>query len=158
MIMKKMKLFLVFSVLALGVWGCLTDGANFVGPDGLAGGDQSSGAGKEYIYSGYDADGIQIIKGVLNLVIDDSNRVTGTWTLQLMVRDSLGRYGPQVGSGNLVGGIEGDKIGLGLNPDYVDNNVLLAGTIAYWGIYGTWEYVGFPGVLNNGTFRAVRSD
>jgi hypothetical protein len=157
MIMKKM-LFVMLSVLSMGVWGCLTDDANFVGPDGLAGGAQSSGAGKEYIYSGYDADGIQIIKGVLNLVIDDSNRVTGTWTLQLTITDSLGRYGPQVGSGNLVGGIQGDKIGLGLNPDYVDNNVYLAGAIAYWGIYGAWEYVGFPGVLNNGTFRAVRSD
>jgi hypothetical protein len=62
-----------------------------------------------------------------------------------------------VGSGNLVGHFEGDKIGLNLNPDYIDNNVLLAGTIYYWGISGAWNYIGFPGVLNQGTFRAVRS-
>ncbi len=156
--MNKAKLGVGLILCVLGIWGCLTNNTDFVSPEWLAGGSLSDGVGIEYIYSGYDAEGTQILRGMLRLVTDDSNNVTGTWTLQLTVTDSLGRYGPQVGSGNLIGRIDGDKIGLELNPEYADNNVSIAGTMVYWGFYGTWQYAGFPGVLNTGTFRAVRSD
>jgi len=63
--------------------------------------------------------------------------------------------GPQVGRGKLTGRVYGTTIGLGLNPDMVDNNVFLAGTIVGGRITGVWEYAGFPGVLNRGTFAAA---
>ena len=155
--MRKMELFVAVTVVALGFWGCLMDGGNFVGLDDLSDGDQNRSNCGEYSYSGYDSQGTLIIRGALTIMREDTLRVTGTWKFEAAIRDSLGMFGPQVGSGNLVGSIHGDNIGLNLNPNYVDNNVLLAGTISYWGISGTWEYVGFPGVLNRGTFRAVRS-
>ena len=152
-----MEVFVAVTIVALGIWGCLMDGGNFVGPDDLNRGNQDRSDSGEYSYSGYDSQGALIIRGALTIVIEDTIRVTGTWKFEAVVRDSLGRFGPQVGSGNLVGSIHGDNIGLNLNPNYVDNNVFLAGMIWPWGISGTWEYAGFPGVLNRGTFLALRT-
>ena len=155
--MKILHLVIVVGTLSLLCWHCAWDGPSFLGPKVSGGANQNTGIGGVYLYSGYDAEGRQIVKGVITIEVEDTSHVTGTWNLQKSGVDSLGRYGPQVGSGNLVGHFEGDKIGLNLNPDYIDNNVLLAGTIYYWGISGAWNYIGFPGVLNQGTFRAVRS-
>ena len=155
--MKKMKSFVAVTVAALGMWGCLMDGGNFVGLDDLSDGDQNRSNSGGYSYSGYDSQGTLIIRGALTIVREDTLRVTGTWKFEAAIRDSLGMFGPQVGSGNLVGSIHGDKIALDLNPNYRDNNVFLAGTLWPWGISGTWEYAGFPGVLNQGTFLALRT-
>ena len=155
--MGKMKLFVALTVVALGVWGCLVDGGNFVGLDGLNDVNKDRDNSREYSYSGYDAQGTLVIRGALTIVIEDTIRVTGTWKFEAVVRDSLGRFGPQVGTGTLVGSIHGDTINLNLNPNYADNNVFLAGTIWPWGISGRWEYAGFPGVLNQGTFLALRT-
>ncbi len=45
---------------------------------------------------------------------------------------------------------------INLNPDYVDNNVFLLGVLEGTKMNGRWMYTGFPGVVNEGTFKALR--
>ena len=89
------------------------------------------------------------------MAVDDSGDVTGSWNLDAVGDPPPAMIGPQVGRGKLTGRVYGTTIGLGLNPDMVDNNVFLAGTIVGGRITGVWEYAGFPGVLNRGTFAAA---
>lgn len=145
------------AMLAFLAWGCVSDLAEAVGPytsreDDLNN-DQIYARKVRYRYSGYDREGGQIVKGFITIVHGDSTTITGDWQLEA-TGDPKG-IGPQVGSGKLVGDVDGDQIWIGLNPDYIDNNVFLAGRISGSVISGTWEYVGFPGVLAQGTFRAV---
>jgi len=107
-----------------------------------------------YRYSAFDSLGKEVVRGMLFIAIDDLHRVSGRW--RLCQTDPEARMiGPQVGSGTLEGMIRGKQIWVNLNPGNADNNVMLSGT--YYGavIEGMWQFVGFPGVLNSGTFRAA---
>ena len=141
-------------MVALISWSCVSDQTAVVGPDDSRSDDRSTSVGTRYLYIGYDHLGKQIVKGLLTIVRGDSNSLSGTWQLEA-TGDPSG-IGPQVGSGRLIGAFGADRIWLGLNPDYADNNVMLMGRSLGPVIVGTWEYVGFPGVLARGTFRAIR--
>jgi hypothetical protein len=52
--------------------------------------------------------------------------------------------------------LRGNVLSINLNPDYVDNNVLLTGRFSRTGYSGQWQWVGFRGVITSGTFQAVR--
>ena len=97
----------------------------------------------QYAYTGYDRNGKEIVKGTLSLAVDDSGRISGTWDLALTDTTAI-MIGPQVGEGTLVGEVRGEEAGINLNPDFVDNNVLLFGHFTMAGIAGVWQYVGFP--------------
>jgi hypothetical protein len=56
----------------------------------------------------------------------------------------------------LVGTANGNDLVLNLNPHYIDNNLFLLGTLTLDTFAGTWEQIGFPGVMAQGTFIAVR--
>lgn len=110
----------------------------------------------EFAYTGYDERGKEIVKGTLNIAVDDSNRVSGTWDL-VLTDTTATMIGPQVGHGTLVGDVRLEGIGVNLNPDFVDNNVVLIGRWTTTGIAGKWQFIGFPGVLNEGPFIAVHA-
>lgn len=112
-------------------------------------------AGK-YLYYGFDSDGALIIQGALTLVREDTDRLTGTWEFEVVGDPPPEGYGPQVGSGKLVGTVDTTQVVINLNPDYADNNVVLQGTYSRTVLSGKWEFIGFPGVLNRGSFRAIR--
>jgi hypothetical protein len=162
--MRKILFTFIGSVFALLVPGCADMGEPPAGPDNGNRDGVEERLVQPFAYSGYDGGGRLAVQGVLRIVLDDSNDVTGTWELSTAVGVPPEGLGPQLGKGNLVGSMDGLRIGINLNPNYIDNNVLLAGTcaVAPWkGIWitritGTWAYVGFPGVLREGTFIAER--
>lgn len=107
-----------------------------------------------YQYVGSSRDGVPIVRGQLSLFLADGN-VRGTWQLHSAL--SEGRIGPQIGRGSLVGTYSNGALHVNLNPNFLDNNVLLTGRFDRNRYAGRWEWVGFPGVLNGGTFEAGRS-
>ncbi len=96
-----------------------------------------------YTYNGYDEGGILVIRGTLVFSREDSV-VAGTWSF------NDGR------SGNLEGRMTEGDIYIDLNPGFVDNNLLLHGTFEGAMISGQWQQIGFPGVMAQGTFTAIR--
>lgn len=111
----------------------------------------------KYYYSGFDTAGNLVSQGWFSIVYTDSAHFTGTWQIEKQTTDA--EIGPQDGSGELTGSIESGTVSIGLNPDMADNNVFLRGTYEpAGGLNGEWTFVGFPGILNKGTFNAYRSD
>ena len=96
-----------------------------------------------YTYNGYDSGGTLVVRGTLVLSREDSN-IGGNW------------YFNDGRSGSLEGLLDEQEISLNLNPGFVDNNLLLHGTFGGSMISGNWEQVGFPGVMAQGTFTAIR--
>ncbi len=86
---------------------------------------------------------VEVSRGTLDLFRDDS-KVSGHW------RFEDGR------SGELDGVATNGDLALNLNPSYVDNNLLLQGALAGDIFSGNWEQIGFPGVMDRGTFVATR--
>lgn len=144
-------------IVTLFASGCTSD-ANFNGVIGIdtnsPGVVQSDSRTARYQYEGFDVQGRRVVRGVMTIMTGDSMEVSGEW--RFYATGDPSRIGPQVGSGKLVGAVVANKIWLNLNPRYVDNNVFLTGTGSGRVLLGTWEYVGFPGVLAGGTFRAVQ--
>lgn len=152
--MKRLPVSVVLNLLTLLSWGCLQDMGDPAGPGPTGGTHAIEG---RYAYAGYDKAGAQFVRGVLLIELEDSTELKGRWELQATRIGSLDGFGPQFGSGRLEGELSGDTVSMGLNPNYVDNNVVLFGRWSASEIAGTWEFIGFPGVLNRGTFRAVLS-
>lgn len=96
-----------------------------------------------FAYRAFDTLKVEVARGTLALYGSDST-VTGHW------RFEDGR------SGALEGIAKNSGIVLNLNPGYIDNNLILHGTLARDTIAGIWEQIGFAGVMASGTFRAVR--
>ena len=73
--------------------------------------------------------------------------------------DSIGspqKIGPQTGDGKLVGGINGEKVWIELNPEVRNNNLQLNGTLAMGRLSGQWTWITYNGMANQGSFKAVR--
>ena len=107
-----------------------------------------------YSYCGYDSLGVQIIEGELTIVFEDSSNLKGNWELAKIGNPV--NIGPQVGSGNLTGIYEDDTIYIDFNPNFRDNNVSLSGKIKSDSLIGTWSYSGYPGIINYGSFKAIK--
>lgn len=105
----------------------------------------------DYRYTGYDSSGSPLIQGTLTFLRMDSTSVSGVWRLQ-----GPGGYGPQIGMGMFEGGVDGRVVWLNLNPDYVDNNVVLYGELNGERYAGRWQVITFAGVGYTGTFEAVK--
>jgi hypothetical protein len=142
--MRTITVFLLIITLSLSFYFCDKD-------DSINGPKIPEGA---YVYTGYDSTDVRIVTGWIKIVFNDSINISGEWEL-----DKIGdpqNIGPQVGSGTLRGTYDRDKIYCDLNPDYVDNNVILRGEYDDKKTKGEWIYVGFPGIINQGTFKAEK--
>lgn len=108
-----------------------------------------------YKYTGYDSSGNKIISGYLWFESFDSSYVKGTWDFKLL--SNKDNFGPQIGRGQFEGMKDTrGSLRINLNPEWIDNNVLLDGSILISTYRGSWSYIGFPGVINKGTFEAHR--
>jgi hypothetical protein len=107
-----------------------------------------------YAYTSYDSSGAVLVRGWLTIIISDSTTISGEWHLK-PIGDSQ-RIGPQTGDGNLVGGINGAKVWIELNPKVRNNNLQLNGTLTPSKLAGQWSWISYDGVGNQGAFEAVR--
>ncbi|HUN65798.1 MAG TPA: hypothetical protein VMW43_06810 [Bacteroidota bacterium] len=108
----------------------------------------------EFHYRAYDTGGTLISTGYCTITFTDSVSVTGNWHFEKV--DTPPNIGPQTGDGKLAGLLSGGMLSVNLNPGYVDNNVFLRGQFTGTAYSGAWSWSGFPGVINRGTFRAVK--
>ena len=142
--MKKIYIFVVIITLSFLFYFCDKDNClnGIKIPDGA------------FAYTGFDSTGVEIVRGWIMFDFDDSTSISGDWEL-----DKIGNpqnIGPQVGSGNLVGSMVNDELHLNLNPQYKDNNVFLICPYDDQKLTGIWNYAGFPGVINYGSFVAEK--
>lgn len=105
-------------------------------------------------YTAYDTTGTLLVNGRCNIYITDSAHVSGDWHFRLM--NNSQSTGPQYGDGELAGSFNGGLLWMNLNPKYMDNNVFLSGLYTTNKYSGTWTWSGFPGILNRGSFQAVK--
>ena len=96
-----------------------------------------------FAYKSLDSLGAVVAQGSIALY-NDNSRISGYW------RFDDGRYGELVGTAN------NGNIALNLNPHFVDNNLILQGTLSGDIYAGNWKQIGFPGIMARGTFSAVR--
>jgi hypothetical protein len=106
----------------------------------------------EYQYTGYDESGAKIVEGRVSLTSRDGDQLKGSWELKQIGEPK--RIGPQVGSGDLIGSVNGTEVNLDLNPNMNDNNVNLRGHVEGKRYTGTWSFNGFAGRINSGRFEA----
>ena len=110
---------------------------------------------KTYKYTGYDSTGNKIISGYLWIDSVDSTVVKGRWDFKKVSSEE--NLGPQIGKGSFEGIKDSHgSMSLNLNPEWIDNNVFLIGSFHNSHYNGDWNYVGFPGVINSGSFEAVQ--
>ena len=142
--MKKLSILSLMIALSLLFYFC--DGDNPLNgvkiPDGA------------YAYTGYDSTGVKIVQGWIKIIFEDSTHISGEWELEKIGNPQ--NIGPQVGSGNLGGIMVNDQLHLNLNPQYIDNNVILTCPYSDQKLLGQWIYAGFPGVINYGSFVAEK--
>jgi hypothetical protein len=124
-------------------------------PVGAAGGGQP--ASGRYAYGACDEQGRLALLGHLDLVIDATGAIAGTWEIEWAPgADRSTEVGPQVGSGELEGWLDGADATLHLNPGWADNNVRLTGTWHGGGGGGFWSYSTLTGPRSSGSFTARR--
>src|SRR5437879_3780114 len=82
-------------------------------------------ASKAFEYNAYDTTGVLVASGWFTMDFFDSAHVAGEWHLAAVHNPH--NIGPQSGSGHLNGGFFQGSLLVNLNPDYVDNNVVLSG-------------------------------
>jgi hypothetical protein len=137
--MKAISPFIV--ILALGIASC---GNGTPAPSELG----------RYAYTAFDSLGVEVARGWLTISSKDSTTISGNWDIGAV--GTPDNIGPQVGSGELTGLWHDGQLLIELNPQYADNNVSLIGSYDGERYGGTWMYTGFPGILNHGSFSALR--
>jgi hypothetical protein len=105
-----------------------------------------------YSYQAYDQSGRLVVTGLLRFDKLDIDGVKGSWQMNNV--NGSERTGISEAFGVFEGFLKGDALYLNLNPGWVDNNVILQGMQTSGGFEGDWAYIGFPGVLNQGKFKA----
>lgn len=129
--------------MSLGGEGCTKENPLEVTPAGA------------FQYKAYDTTGALIVQGWFTLNIIDSTHINGEWHFARVNRYQ--ETGPQVGNGKLVGGFDQGNLWVGLNPEYIDNNITLHGKLVGKSYSGTWIWDSFIGITNRGTFTAIKS-
>jgi len=117
--------------------------------------------GGEFRYTAVSEDGGTAVRveGIIRFQVVNQSELRGTWQLSL-VQGSPERTGPQIGSGQLrgsvEGSIEGTQVHVDLNPQYQDNNVFLEGRVMEAGrIDGYWSFSTLVGPVSSGSFVAT---
>lgn len=140
--MRLIKFIISGVLLAIAINGCNLIGGHH---------DHST----TFDYTAHDSLGTIVAKGWLRLDLRDPVNVTGQWEIK-QVKDSI-YIGPQDGQGRLEGSLKNSgDMWIGLNPDYVDNNVFLNGNYKNDTYKGKWSFSSLLGLTNWGTFVAVR--
>ncbi len=111
------------------------------------------GKGQRYSYIAYNDKDQPVVRGWFTLNFD-STVISGKWQFEAI--GNVHDVGPQVGSDSLSGQINGNRITVGLNPQFADNNVYLDGILNNQTISGKWEWVSFIGPTNSGKFEAEK--
>ena len=137
----QMKYILTASLAAILIIGCKTTSS----------GDIPKGA---FVYTSYDSSGVEIARGWLTIVTSDSSALSGEWHVKGV--DGAERIGPQIGDGNLIGGLSNDRAWVELNPKVRNNNLQLNGTLDRSQFTGQWTWISYNGIANQGTFKAIR--
>lgn len=107
-----------------------------------------------YAYSAFDGEGRAIIEGWFTMEFSDTGTVSGKWHFEALTdRQDIGH---QAGDGQLRGALVDTILHVNLNPGWIDNNVILHGTLEDGTYRGTWDWVTYAGVTNHGQFEAVR--
>ena len=107
-----------------------------------------------YSYTAYDSLFSPVVQGSLTISHFDSNSFTGTRQFQWVGDASRSLH--SAGWGVLRGTRDENRILINLDPDMFDNNTFLRGVVTGNIISGVWEYAGFPGVMDHGTFVAEK--
>ena len=105
-------------------------------------------------YEAYDSTGALGVTGWLTITITDSSHIAGEWHFKKAGNPEA--MGPQLGSGVHTGGFYNGNMNLNLNPQMIDNNLVLSGTFTGNTYRGKWMWITFAGETNHGSFRAVR--
>jgi len=108
-----------------------------------------------YEYTAYDSSGDLVVTGWIFLDTDNPSKIEGLWNLKAF--GSADNIGPQTGSGELQGKLEHDKISINLNPEFIDNNVCLVGSVEGKSFIGLWQWISYSGVTNEGAFTASKT-
>ncbi len=136
------RVFVFASLLTLVLWPGCKRGVGDATPPGA------------YAYTSYDSAGTVIVRGWLTAVVSYSTKLSGEWHFEPIGNPQ--RIGPQTGDGKLVGGINGEKVWIELNPDVRNNNLQLNGSLVTGRLSGQWTWISYDGMANQGTFQAVR--
>lgn len=135
--------FLLFIIVGLVV-GC-SDSGNIV--------DSTPTVGVHtYIYTA-SLEGKEVITGKIILNVDEKGNLTGTWELERIGPSSL-NTGPQIGTGQLAGTIDGANVFISLHPGKMDDYVDLKGEFVDGQFVGKWIYNTMIGPSVQGDFEA----
>lgn len=107
-----------------------------------------------FVYEAYDSTGALGVSGWLTLSITDSSHITGEWHFSRA--GNVEAVGPQLGDGTHSGAFYEGSLSLNLNPQMIDNNVILSGTLTGNTYSGKWTWITYAGETNRGSFSAVR--
>jgi hypothetical protein len=105
-------------------------------------------------YTSYDSSGTPLVTGWFTMNFSDSVTISGEWHFKPI--DSPKNIGPQTGDGNLLGGVHNGQVWVELNPQFVDNNLQLRGTLQGDRYFGRWIWTSYVGVTNAGSFEAIK--
>lgn len=130
-----MKRSIVPLVLAIALPACLNDVDR--------NGNLEAGV---YDFRTYNEDGSPYVSGTITIQLDADGKVTGAWEIEGMN-----------GDGKLEGTLKDDVMMLNFHPGWADHNFLVQGTVDGSVIRGGWQWIGFPGVMSEGTFEAERT-
>lgn len=144
--MKKLAFLLVLLVLLVLL--ALHCERNLNAPDSDT---TQSGA---YSYTAYNTENAAVVSGWFTIEPTDSTAIRGEWHFQAL--GDTQHLGPQIGDGLLVGTLENNVLSINLNPDWVDNNVVLNGTRLGNRFDGTWMWITIAGPWTGGSFKAVK--
>jgi hypothetical protein len=156
--MKIISSYLILLTLSCLVLACSP--RNTIEPQNII--EQKTPPSGDYQYTGYDRQGGKVVEGRLSITSVESRRIRSEMQIQIKGNWQLNKVGkqehigPQVGSGDLVGGIIDGDILIDLNPNMDDSNVHLRGTIEGRRFHGTWSFNGYAGAISQGTFEATR--
>ncbi|MCK5146314.1 hypothetical protein KAR48_06130 [bacterium] len=110
--------------------------------------------GTVYFTTIYDLNLLVKATGTFSIHPEDGYNVSGQWSFQ--PADAMENINnPFTGQGNMEGQLQNDSLWVNLHPGWADNNVWLRGTVHGDSLNGTWMWSGFPGIIDNGTFKAV---
>lgn len=120
-------------------------------------GPTPDGVEQIWAYTAFSPTGLPAVSGTFH-VVTEGRDFKGSWETHLVLPNA--DMGPQVGTGTLRGSwdIEGQTIGLDMNPGWADNNVFLTGRFVGRDLEGTWSHSTIMGPVAGGDFVARRTD
>jgi hypothetical protein len=106
-----------------------------------------------YEYTAYFARNLVVCaSGAIEMTIATDSTITGSWDISPADGFSEKDIGPQIGTGKLEGNIKAGKIFINLNPEWIDNNILLNADYSKDQFAGSWVWSTFIGPTSSGSF------